>query len=135
MTNEMLIGELTPEMMLKLPVFSDSYQDYQLDADKLTDLNELTQDTEIVTIVGTWCPDCYREVPRLIKVLACLNSPHITARYIGVDRAKLDEQGLAAKFEFSRIPTIIIKQNNQEVGRIIERPATSLEQALLDILF
>jgi thiol-disulfide isomerase/thioredoxin len=135
MTQEMLTGELTTEMMLKLPVFADSYQDYQLDEEKITDLSELTQETEIITLVGTWCPDCYREVPRLIKILASLNSPHITTRYIGLDKDKRDKQGLGAKFEFSRIPTIIIMQNNQEVGRIVERPDTSLEQALLDILF
>ncbi|ABE53743.1 conserved hypothetical protein [Shewanella denitrificans OS217] len=135
MTQDMLTGELTPEMLLSLATFADSHQAYQLDEDKIADLSELTQDTEIVTLVGTWCPDCYREVPRLIKILASLNSPHISTRYIGLDRDKRDKQGLGAKFEFSRIPTIIIMQNNQEVGRIVERPNTSLEQALLDILF
>jgi thiol-disulfide isomerase/thioredoxin len=135
MTQDMLTGELTAEMLLRLATFADSHQAYQLDEDKITDLSELDQDTEIVTLVGTWCPDCYREVPRLIKILASLNSPHISTRYIGLDRDKRDKQGLGAKFEFSRIPTIIIMQNNQEVGRIVERPNTSLEQALLDILF
>lgn len=63
-----------------------------------------------------------------------INNPNIKVTYIGVDRAKSDPQGLAAQYEFTRIPTIIVSQQGEELGRIIERPETSLEIDLAKIL-
>jgi thiol-disulfide isomerase/thioredoxin len=135
MQHAIITGELVPQELLDtLTVFNESFQTYTVDKMVLKSLKNLTQETEITTIVGTWCPDCFREVSRLIKVLAHLDNPKIKARYIGVDRNKLDDAGLAAQFDFSRIPTIIVRQKGQEIGRIVESPSLSLEQDLLKIL-
>lgn len=135
MQHAIVTGELAPQELLDtLAVFNESFQAYTVDEIALETLKNLTHETEIITIVGTWCPDCFREVPRLIKLLAHLDNPKIKARYIGVDRNKLDDAGLAAQFDFSRIPTIIVRQKGQEIGRIVESPALSLEQDLLKIL-
>jgi thiol-disulfide isomerase/thioredoxin len=135
MQHAIVTGELFTQTLLDtLAVFNESFQAYTVDKIALEPLKDLTQETEIITIVGTWCPDCFREVPRFIKVLAHLDNPKIKARYIGVDRNKLDEAGIAAQFDFSRIPTIIVRQKGQEIGRIVESPNLSLEQDLLKIL-
>jgi len=55
-------------------------------------------------------------------------------RYIGVDRQKKDPEGLAAQYDFQRIPTFIVLQDGKEIGRIVERPEVSLEQDLAKIL-
>ncbi len=60
--------------------------------------------------------------------------PNIKVTYIGVDRSKKDPQGLAAKYEFTRIPTFIVLQQGKEIGRIVERPTVSLEKDLAEIV-
>lgn len=135
MKSNIITGELAPQTLLNtLAVFNESYQAYAVDDAQLAAVKDLTQATEIITILGTWCPDCFREVPRLIKLLEKLDNPLIQARYLGVDRSKQDSSGLAAQFEFNRIPTIIVRQGGREIGRIVEQPKHSLQQDLAAIL-
>ncbi|ACA84814.1 thioredoxin family protein [Shewanella woodyi] len=121
-------------MVTELADFTQGYKEYQVDTAAITPLKNLKEPTEIVVIIGTWCPDCHRETPRLIRIMEEINNPNIKVTYIGVDRAKSDPQGLAAQYEFTRIPTIIVSQQGEELGRIIERPETSLEIDLAKIL-
>ncbi|QIZ77986.1 thioredoxin family protein [Ferrimonas lipolytica] len=129
-----LTGALDLAGLAQQPHFSDNVAAYTPAAAPLAALQQITTPTEIVVILGTWCPDCHRETPRLVKVLAEANNPNISVKYIGVDRNKSDEQGLSANYEFTRIPTFIINQNGAEVGRIIESTKVSTEQDLLDII-
>lgn len=129
-----LTGAVATQTMLELDDFSQGYQEYQVDTAAITPLKNIKELTEIVVIIGTWCGDCHRETPRLIRILEEVNNPNIKVTYIGVDRAKSDPEGLAAQYEFTRIPTIIVSQNGEELGRIIERPETSLEIDLAKIL-
>lgn len=129
-----LTGTVTTQTMLELDDFSKGYKEYQVDTAAITPLKNLKEATEIVVIIGTWCGDCHRETPRLMRIMEEVNNPNIKVTYIGVDRAKSDPEGLAAQYEFTRIPTIIVSQNGEELGRIIERPETSLEIDLAKIL-
>lgn len=129
-----LTGLIEPKQLITEDDFSEGYHSYQVDQETLQALKGVTTPTEIVVIIGTWCPDCHRETPRFIRIMEELNNPNITAKYIGVDRQKTDEAGLAAQYEFTRIPTFIVMQDGKEIGRIIERPTESLEKDLAKIL-
>ncbi|MGS0692291.1 thioredoxin family protein [Shewanella sp. 30m-9] len=122
------------KMVTELADFKEGYADYKVDSAAIAPLKDISTATEITVIIGTWCPDCHRETPRFIRIMEELNNPNIKVTYIGVDRAKQDPEGLAAKYEFTRIPTIIVEQDNKEVGRIVERPEVSLEVDLANIL-
>ncbi|MBV7316849.1 thioredoxin family protein [Shewanella sp. NIFS-20-20] len=126
-------GEVSPQALLLLPDFGHE-QAYQADQQAINALKAIDTPTDIVVIIGTWCPDCHRETPRFIELIAAVNNPNIHVRYIGVDRQKQDPQGLSSHYEFSRIPTFIVHQGNQEIGRIIERPQQTLEHDLVSIL-
>ena len=130
----MLIGLVEPQTLANETWYAENYNNYDVDIDTLTKLKNLNTPTEISVIIGTWCPDCHRETPRFIKIIENLNNPHISVKYIAVDRNKTDPQGLASAYEFSRIPTFIVSQNNQEKGRIVEKPTVSLEKDILSIL-
>jgi hypothetical protein len=54
--------------------------------------------------------------------------------FIGVDNAKLSPVGEYDKLNIQLVPTFIFYKNNNEVGRIIENPRTSLEQDIVNIL-
>jgi hypothetical protein len=97
-----------------------------LDKDK----SELT----IKVVMGTWCPDSRREVPRFMKVLDIWQFPLTLVTFIGVDNAKLSPVGEYDKLDIVRVPTFIIYKNNIELGRIIENPVSSLEQDIVKIL-
>ncbi|ABM23360.1 MULTISPECIES: thioredoxin family protein [Shewanella] len=114
--------------------FTEGYKSYQVDTAAIAPLKNIKEPTEIIVIIGTWCPDCHRETPRFIRIMEEVANPNIKVTYIGVDRTKKDPEGLAAKYEFTRIPTFIIQQQGKEIGRIIERPTTSLEKDLAEIL-
>jgi hypothetical protein len=49
-------------------------------------------------------------------------------------RSRGDPEGLAAAYNFQRIPTIMVFQGGAEIGRIVESPEVSLEHDLLTIL-
>lgn len=120
-------------LVTDLNEFSQGYQEYQVDTTAITPLKSVTEPTDIVVIIGTWCPDCHRETPRFIRIMEEANNPNIKVTYIGVDRKKQDPQGLASQYEFTRIPTFIVMQKGKEMGRIVERPETSLEVDLAKI--
>ncbi|PKG55794.1 thiol reductase thioredoxin [Shewanella sp. Choline-02u-19] len=129
-----LTGSVTTEQLNVLDWFNQEYTDYKADKATVAQLQAVTEATEITVIIGTWCPDCHRETPRLIRIMEQVNNPLITVKYIGVDRAKEDPKGLAKHYDFSRIPTFIVSQKDEEIGRIVERPKVSLEKDLAAIL-
>ncbi|ARD23991.1 MULTISPECIES: thioredoxin family protein [Shewanella] len=117
-----------------LPGYAEEFENYQTDAATISALKAITTPTNVVVIIGTWCPDCHRETPRFMKLIEEVANPNITVTYIGVDRSKLDPEGLAANYDFTRIPTFIVEQDNKEIGRIVESPEVTLEQDLLNIV-
>ncbi|QSX36895.1 TlpA family protein disulfide reductase [Shewanella sedimentimangrovi] len=130
----MLTGQLDSATLLAQEDYRSSYQDYKPDTAGLAPLQQVSEPTELLVIQGTWCPDCVREVPRLIRIAEQLNGTVFKLSHIGVDRDKTDPAGLAGRYDFNRIPTILVLRQGVELGRIVERPQTSLEQDLVDIL-
>jgi hypothetical protein len=115
--------------------FIKGYDDYQLNTDALNKLLDINKDNLTIKIVmGTWCPDSRREVPRLMRVIDICNIPLSKITFIGVDREKKSQVGEYNSLNIERVPTFILYKNNVEAGRIIENPATSLEQDMVNIL-
>ncbi|MDD8061063.1 thioredoxin family protein [Shewanella metallivivens] len=130
-----LTGVIEPQTLTTtLPGYADGFASYQVDAQAVAALKAIDKPTQITVIIGTWCPDCHRETPHFMRVLEAAANPNIQVEYIGVDRNKQDSEGLAAKYAFSRIPTFIVKQQANELGRIVERPKVTLEADLVEIL-
>jgi thiol-disulfide isomerase/thioredoxin len=88
----------------------------------------------IKIVMGTWCPDSRREVPKFMRVLSVVDFPANMVELIGVDNSKIAPIQSYAALNILRVPTFIIYKNNIEAGRIIENPVTSLEQDMVNIL-
>jgi len=115
--------------------FLKGYDAYQPSQDAVNKLTTLGKDDITITIVlGTWCPDSRREVPRFIRILDLWNFPADKLTFIGVDNFKVGPVGEYEGLRIERVPTFIIYRNNIESGRIIENPVTSLEQDMVNIL-
>jgi thiol-disulfide isomerase/thioredoxin len=133
-----LLGYFNPGQLTREPHSSwyiKGYDDYEFDSEAINRLLETGKDGITIKIVmGTWCPDSRREVPRFMKVLDIWQFPIEKVTFIGVDDAKLSPVGEYDKLDIQRVPTFIIYKNIIEKGRIIENPATSLEQDIVNIL-
>ncbi len=133
-----LIGYFNLEQLTRDPYASwyiKGYEEYQFNSEAINKLLEINKDEITIKIVlGTWCPDSRREVPRFMKVLDIWQFPVAKVIFIGVDNAKLSPVGEYSKLDIQRVPTFIIYKNNIEAGRIIEVPTTSLEQDMVNIL-
>lgn len=89
---------------------------------------------EVEIFLGTWCGDSRREVPRLWKALDQLGSTPFRLRYVAVDRGKKEPAGSIAESGVLYLPTLIVKRNGQEVGRIVETSPHGVESDLADLL-
>jgi thiol-disulfide isomerase/thioredoxin len=133
-----LLGYFPVEWLKKPPHsewFLKGYEEYQFNTDAVNNLTEAGWDNLSVKIVmGTWCPDSRREVPRFMRIMDTWKFPADKITFIGVDDAKLSPVGEYVNLDIQRVPTFIFYRNNIEVGRIIENPVTSLEQDIVNIL-
>ncbi len=115
--------------------YMKGYDSYRPDKEAISQLQEVSKDGLTIKIVmGTWCPDSRREVPRFMKILDIWHFSPENITFIGVDNAKLSPVGEYEKLSIERVPTFILYRKNIEAGRIIEVPVTSLEQDMVNIL-
>ena len=115
--------------------YQKGYDEYQFKSEVVNKLTDISKDDLTIKIVmGSWCPDSRREVPRFMKIIDAWQFPVNNITFIGVDNAKLSPIGDFEKLDIQRVPTFIFYKNNIEAGRIIENPLTSLEQDILNIL-
>jgi tetratricopeptide (TPR) repeat protein len=138
-----LLGSITIADLEKNPYaewYSKNYKDYTPNAAIVEQLKKLKPSQyKIKILLGTWCGDSKREVPRMTKLLNQLSFPVQNIELIGLnDSSAVYKQGPnheEAGLEVYRVPTfIILDANNKEVARINEYPAETLERDLLKIL-
>ena len=84
--------------------------------------------------MGTWCSDSHMLIPQLFKVLQLTQYPMQQFTMYGVDRAKTTKHDEAARYDFKRVPTIILYDGNTEMGRIVENASKSIEADLEAII-
>lgn len=133
-----ILGYFTKERLLSPPHsewYNNAFENYQYNIEAADKLNEIsTDDLTIKIVMGSWCPDSRREVPRFMRIMDLWKFPVENITFIGVDDLKLSPVGEYENLNIQRVPTFIIYKNNIEAGRIIENPLTSLEQDILNIL-
>ena len=133
-----ILGYFKPDQLSHYPYstwYIKGFDDYQLKTDAVNKLMEFDKDVLSIKIVmGVWCPDSRREVPRFMRVLDAWHFPLDKVVFIGVDDVKQSPVGEYVKLNIQRVPTFILYKNNIEAGRIIENPVTSLEQDMVNIL-
>jgi len=137
-TSTWILGHFELRRLTEPPYASwylSGYSDYQPDPACMEDLKKIDISNLSITIVmGTWCPDSRREVPRFMKIIDLWGFPVEKIRFIGVDINKVAPLDDYEALGIERVPTFIFYENNSEKGRIIEVPVTSLEVDSRDIL-
>jgi len=114
--------------------FDSGYKFYRPDTNAIAQLKEVSTDYTITIVMGTWCSDSRREVPRFYKILDVLNYSDENIKLINVDRDKVGIDNGVDSLNIELVPTFIIYNKDDEIGRIIETPIESLEEDLSKIL-
>ena len=133
-----ILGYFNLEKLAQEPYsawYLKEYEEYQINSNVVNQLLDISKDNvKIKIVMGTWCPDSRREVPRMIRILDIWRFPMTQVSFIGVDKTKHTSVSEYESLKIEKVPTFIIYKNNVEAGRIIETPLTSLEQDLVNIL-
>lgn len=135
-TNQnILLGKIDRKGLQKAPFkdwFDAEYDAYKPDEKTINEIkNHIAKNAKIVVVMGTWCSDSRREVPRFYKILDQIGFNEDSLTVYAVDRDKRDPKGDVDVYQIERVPTIIYSHYNYEAGRIIESPQVSLEKDLL----
>ena len=135
---DILTGNGNREVLKKEPFASwyiNEYANYNVDIETLEKIsNEGLKNITVQVILGTWCPDSRREVPRFYKIMDHLNYPEEKIILIGVNRNKEAPVKKFQDLQIERVPTFIFYKKQNEIGRIVETPLKSLEKDLLNII-
>ena len=130
------VGKVTREQVEEaVPEWTLSEAKAVPDAAAVRALGKVAPGATITIYLGTWCSDSQREVSRFWRALDELGGPLPAAvELIGVDEAKKEPADLLAGADIRYVPTIIVRRDGKEVGRIVESSPHGIEVDLLDLL-
>lgn len=114
--------------------FQSEYDNYEINVTSSDSIKNNLKDISITVVLGTWCSDSRREVPRFFKLIDSIQLNKEILSIICVDRKKESPEGNVTDLNIKFVPTFIIYREKEEIGRIIETPVKSLEQDLLEII-
>ena len=135
----MLLGFQSRSQFLKAPYvdwYQKEYEEYAPHTESLALLKkEKLNSFNITAVLGTWCDDSHREIPRLLKILDAVGYPENKITFLAVNRKKESPNGDEGPMNIQKVPTIIVYKYGKEVGRIVEMPNSGwLEKDLIEIL-
>jgi len=155
--SDLISPSMNPDDYLK--EFGDkiefNYKTYEPKVDVLERIKDLlekkNEKLKIVALGADWCPDCNRNVPRMIKNIKTIKSNNIDLRILyGIMVNALHKPGetiwhkkrsppeaLDPKFDLKKIPTFYFFNGNDDIiGVIVENPKweSTLEDDILEIL-
>lgn len=136
---KMLLGPQTKSQLQKAPYsewYNPEFEGYTVDEKAIAELRkEKLNSYNLTVVMGTWCGDSHRHVPRLMRILETLNFPENKLTIIGVNRKKEAPGGEEGPLNIQFVPTIIVQKYGKEIGRIVENPASGyIERDLVEIL-
>ncbi|MCS7077604.1 MAG: thioredoxin family protein [Bacteroidia bacterium] len=98
----------------------------------LRSLSQIQDSINVIIFFGTWCSDSRKWIPKLLSIKESL--PIKKYEFIAVDTTKKDEKLWTRKYGVKKLPTIIFSRDNQEIGRIVEKPKKGLERNIYKIV-
>lgn len=137
-TEEYLLGPTDPKTILAIsPEWQAIYDAYAPEPVAFAHIAEMTQagaGYKVEVLLGSWCADSRRQVPKFLKIQDLLGDHAFPATYVGVHKRR-ELRGDAVKGKnIQGIPTFIVDRDGKEIGRITETPKGSLEGDLAAIL-
>jgi thiol-disulfide isomerase/thioredoxin len=129
------VGKQTLEAIIEHnPDYEIRINEYKPDAASVVYLSKYGRKTDILIYFGSWCPHCEAWVPRLVKSLQAASNAALQPRFVALPRNFASDAD-ARSWGIQGVPTIIVLQEGNEVGRLVGPPeAGTIEAALVKIL-
>lgn len=108
--------------------FLEEYQAYTPCRETIRALETSIYEYSIVIVLGTWCHDSQQQVPRFYKLLDQLDYETTFVKNICLDKDKKAADLDITALNIEWVPTFIFYNGDEEIGRIIETPESSLEE-------
>ncbi len=132
---KMLVGPVVfTDLLHYFPDWNTVFQQADVPDEIVQQIQAIDRSLTIRIFIGTWCGDSRDGVPPFMKILQQAKNVHLKIELIGVDRQKLDPDGLAIDYHIERVPTFIILENGSEIGRMVEFPKKTFAEDLLDLV-
>ncbi len=135
-----LLGPVDWDELAQLSGWQEEYDAGEPDPAALERLGSATGSYRIVSVLGSWCHDSRREIPRLVKVLDQLSTPVFSHEMIGVDRTRrIDDPEVASFAGIERtvdlVATIAVFDDaGVELGRVVETAEKPIEELLIEFI-
>ena len=114
--------------------FNSLYDMYEIDSTNALSLKDKLNNIQITVVMGTWCSDSRRLVPKFLRIMDFLDFPKDKISIIAVGRDLKGKQNETEGLNVKSVPTIIFYKDSKEIGRIIEFPKESYEKDMLKLL-
>ncbi len=114
--------------------FNSVYDMYEIDSATALSFKNKLYNIKITIVMGTWCSDSRRVVPKFLRVLDYLKFPDCNVSILAIGRNKKGGSKETDGMNIELIPTIIFYRDNLEIGRIVESPKETIEKDILKIL-
>jgi hypothetical protein len=132
---KMLLGPISIEQLTELPDwFGHDFLSFMPRESFLNEIPTGIPGVEILCVLGSWCSDSKREVPRLIRIMQLKSIDPGKLKMFGADRNKMTPGGESADYHIEKVPTFIFFRDDKEIGRIVEKPEYSFERDMLAIV-
>ena len=141
---QVLLGPVTREQVeAAVPAWVQAGVEASPDLAAARALAGVAPGAEVTVLLGTWCSDSRREISRLWKAFDAIGATSgggagsglpFTLTYIGVDEAKQQPAAAVAAAGLKFVPTLIVRRDGREVGRIVESSPHGVEVDLLALL-
>lgn len=114
--------------------FDEEYNNYVPNQLIINIIKPLKNEIKVLVIAGSWCGDTQRELPRFFKITNEIGIPNNQIEMMMVDENKKTPAFNISVIQVTNIPTFIFFKDGKELGRIIEKPQTTLENDLAKLL-
>lgn len=101
---------------------------YEPKSEWMDSIATINDSVNVRIFLGTYCPDSKKWVPRFFKLRPEL--PISLLEVVSIDTTKKDDRGWARKAGIKKVPTFIFYKDEQEIGRITEKPKMRLEKRI-----
>lgn len=130
----LLIGSIKPEQLRGYSWYQQQFDAYQPDSIQIADLKLTASNIRIMVVLGTWCGDSKEHLPALFKIAQQAGIRDTQIELIGVDRKKKCPLPDISSLNIEYVPTFFVFNRGVLKGKIVETPATTLEQDILQLL-
>lgn len=117
------------ELFKTAPTWRKRADAYQPDAEAVAALQTYDRDVEVTVALGTWCGDSRNYVPKLLRALEAAGNPRLHLDLVSIHRGFDEPAELIRDERLTNVPTVIVRENGEELGRIVETPAAATVEA------